>query len=139
MGEANKRLAPLDGVPMLAHVVEQAVASKAKPILVVTGHQDNEIRAALAGRPVTFIHNPDFAEGLATSIKAGIDAVPPNADGAVVCLGDMPQVAAKHIDRLIAAFNPVEGRAICIPTRSEEHTSELQSLMRISYAVFCLK
>src|SRR3546814_7422341 len=104
MGEANKLLAPLDGVPMLAHVVEQAVASKAKPILVVTGHQDNEIRAALAGRPVTFIHNPDFAEGLATSIKAGIDAVPPNADG-----------------------------------RSEEHTSELQSLMRNSYAVFCLK
>jgi molybdenum cofactor cytidylyltransferase len=116
MGAANKLLAEVDGMPMLARVVDSVVASKAKPILVVTGHEAEAVRAALGDRPVTFVHNPAFAEGLAGSVKAGIDAVPPNADGAVVCLGDMPQVTGRHIDRLIAAFNPVEGRAICIPT-----------------------
>src|SRR3546814_20322733 len=117
MGEANKLLAPLDGVPMLAHVVEQAVASKAKPILVVTGHQDNEIRAALAGRPVTFIHNPDFAEGLATSIKAGIAAVPPTADGPVVCPVHPPQVAAKPPDHLTSPSHPLHRRPQPLPPR----------------------
>jgi len=116
MGAQNKLLAEVDGMPMLARVVDSVVASKAKPILVVTGHEAEAVRAALGDRPVTFVHNPAFAEGLAGSVKAGIDAVPPNADGAVVCLGDMPQVTGRHIDRLIAAFNPVEGRAICIPT-----------------------
>lgn len=116
MGAANKLLAEVDGMPMLARVVDSVIASKAKPILVVTGHEAEAVRAALGERPVTFVHNPAFAEGLAGSVKAGIDAAPPNADGAVVCLGDMPQVTARHIDRLIAAFNPVEGRAICIPT-----------------------
>jgi len=116
MGARNKLLAEVDGMPMLARVVDHVVASKAKPILVVTGHEAEAVRAALGDRPVTFVHNPAFADGLAGSVKTGIDAVPPNADGAIVCLGDMPQVTARHIDRLIAAFNPVEGRAICIPT-----------------------
>ena len=43
-------------------------------------------------------------------------AVPEAADGVVVCLGDMPGVSAAVIDRLIAAFDPLEGRAICVPT-----------------------
>ena len=65
---------------------------------------------------VTFVHNPDFAEGLSTSLKAGIAAVPAEADGAIVCLGDMPQVSAPLIDRLIAAFDPERGALVVIPT-----------------------
>jgi molybdenum cofactor cytidylyltransferase len=63
-----------------------------------------------------FVHNPDFAEGLSTSLKAGITAVPAEADGAIVCLGDMPQVSAALIDRLIAAFDPERGALVVIPT-----------------------
>ena len=48
-------------------------------------------------------------------MKAGITALPGDIDGFLVCLGDMPTVAAADIDRLIAAFNPTEGRAICMP------------------------
>jgi molybdenum cofactor cytidylyltransferase len=66
--------------------------------------------------PVQLVHNPDFADGLGTSVKAGIAAVPTDVDGAIVCLGDMPQVDAGLIDRLIAAFDPDQGALVVMPT-----------------------
>jgi molybdenum cofactor cytidylyltransferase len=85
-------------------------------VLVVTGHQRELVERALAGMPVQFVHNPDFADGLATSVKRGIAALPAGVDGAVVCLGDMPQVSASLIDRLIAALDPEKGALIVVPT-----------------------
>ncbi len=116
MGAANKLLAEIDGTAMVARVVDAVTASQAKPVVVVTGHERTAVAAALAGRDVTFAHNPDYAEGLSTSLKAGLAALPDDTDGALVMLGDMPRVKPGHLDRLIAAFNPVEGRAICVPT-----------------------
>ena len=75
------------------------------------------IRAALAGRDLTFVHNPDYETGLSSSLRVGIDALPADCDGAIIALGDMPRIQAEHLDRLIAAFNPVEGRAVCVPTK----------------------
>ena len=69
----------------------------------------------MRGLKVTFVHNPDFAEGLASSVKAGIAAVPADADGAVICLGDMPLIDAHLIDRLIEAFAPDRGGLIAVP------------------------
>src|SRR5258708_15041639 len=63
-----------------------------------------------------FVTNPDFAEGLSTSVRTGIGALSSNIDAAIVQLGDMPGVGAPLLDRLMAAFSPVEGRAICVPT-----------------------
>jgi molybdenum cofactor cytidylyltransferase len=117
MGGPNKLLLPIADKPMVRHVVEAAVASRASPVVVVLGHQQHEVRQALRGLKVQFAHNPDYAEGLSTSLKAGLGALPPEADGAVVCLGDMPRVSAGLIDGLIAAFNPLEGRSIVVPTR----------------------
>lgn len=116
MGETNKLLADIDGAPMVARVADQVLASQAGPVFCVLGHEAGRVRAALAGRDITFVENPDYAQGLSTSLKRGIEAVPEDADGAVVSLGDMPQVTADVIDRLIAAFDPIEGRAICVPT-----------------------
>jgi molybdenum cofactor cytidylyltransferase len=112
----NKLLLPVDGMPMVAHTVDALIASAATDIVVVTGHQADEVRSALAGRSVAFVHNPDYAQGLSTSLKAGLAGLPEDADGALVCLGDMPLVTPANLDRLIAAFNPVEGRLICVPT-----------------------
>ena len=117
MGALNKLLIEIDGVPMVRRVAETLRQSSAKPIVVVTGHESARIEAALRGLPVALVHNPDYAEGLSTSLKAGIAALPADADGVLVCLGDMPKVTAGEIDRLIGAFNPVEGRSICVPTR----------------------
>jgi molybdenum cofactor cytidylyltransferase len=51
---------------------------------------------------------------LSASLKAGIRAAPANSDGAIVLLGDMPEIAAPLIDRMIAAFSPPDGRSICV-------------------------
>lgn len=117
MGELNKLLAEIAGRAMVRHVVDNVLTSAADPVVVVTGHEADRVRAALGGCPVTFAENPDFADGLSTSLKTGLAALPPDADGAIVCLADMPKVGGEILDRLIAAFDPVEGRAIIVPTR----------------------
>jgi molybdenum cofactor cytidylyltransferase len=117
MGALNKLLIEIDGVPMVRRVVEMLRRSSAASIVVVTGHERERVEAALKDLPVAFVHNADYAQGLSTSLKVGIAALPDDTDGTLVCLGDMPRVTAAEIDRLIAAFNPVEGRGICVPTR----------------------
>jgi molybdenum cofactor cytidylyltransferase len=117
MGGPNKMLAEIEGVPMAARTAQWLLASKARPIVAVLGNQAGEVEAALGKLPVERVHNPDFAEGLSTSLKRGLAALPDDVDGVVVCLADMPLVSGRHIDRLIAAFNPLEGRAIIVPTR----------------------
>jgi molybdenum cofactor cytidylyltransferase len=116
MGGPNKLLAEVNGKPLVRIAVEQALASRASPVIVVTGHQRQETEAAIAGLEVKLVHNPNFAEGLATSLKAGVAAIPPENDGAVICLGDMPGVNAALIDKLIAAFDPEKGALVVLPT-----------------------
>jgi molybdenum cofactor cytidylyltransferase len=116
MGKANKLLAEIDGGAMVTRVADAITASKASPTIVVTGHEAERVEAALAGRNVAFVRNPQYEEGLASSVRRGIAALPEDVAGVLICLGDMPRIRTAHIDRLIAAFNPVEGRAICVPT-----------------------
>lgn len=117
MGGPNKLLLPVHGRPMVRHVVEAALASAAAPVVVVLGHQQHEVRQALRGLKVRFAVNPDYAQGLSTSLRAGLAALPPEVEGAVVCLGDMPRVTAALVDRLLAAFDPAADRRIVVPTR----------------------
>jgi molybdenum cofactor cytidylyltransferase len=116
MGGPNKLLAEIAQRPLIRIAAEEALASRAKPVIVVTGHQRDHVEKVLAGLPVRLVHNPDFAQGLGTSLRAGIAAVPADADGAIVCLGDMPQVDAALIDRLIGAFDPDRGALVVVPT-----------------------
>ncbi len=116
MGAINKLIAEIGGKPLVRIAVEHALSSRAGPVVVVTGHQRERVEAALAGLPVRFVHNADYADGLGTSLKAGIAAVPADADGAIVCLGDMPQVDHQLIDKLLAAFDPERGALVVVPT-----------------------
>jgi molybdenum cofactor cytidylyltransferase len=117
MAPHNKLLVPdRAGKPMIARVVDNVLSSRARPILVVTGHREADIRAALGGRPVSFVHAQAYAEGLSASLKAGIAALPAECAGALVCLGDMPLVTGRMIDRLLEAHDPDEGRLIVVPT-----------------------
>jgi molybdenum cofactor cytidylyltransferase len=116
MGGPNKLLAEIAHRPLVRIAAEEALKSRAKPVIVVDGHQRDQVERALAGLPLSVVHNPDFANGLGTSLKAGIAAVPADADGAIVLLGDMPQVDAALIDRLIAAFDPDRGALVVVPT-----------------------
>ncbi len=116
MGAINKMLAEIGGKPLVRIAAEQAIASLAKPVIVVTGHERQKVESALKGLPLRLVHNPDFAEGLGTSLKVGIAAVPEDADAAIVCLGDMPQVDAALINRLVAAFDPERGALVVVPS-----------------------
>lgn len=117
MGKENKLLAEVDGKPMVRHVADAVAASKAASMTVVLGHEADAVRAALADLKPSYAYNPDYAEGLSTSLKAGLAAVGEDVDGVIVCLGDMPRIGTATIDRMIAAFDPVEGRSIVVPTR----------------------
>ncbi len=116
MGGSNKLLAKIAERPLVRIAAEEALASRAKPVIVVAGHQRAQVENALAGLPVRLVHNPDFTQGLGSSLRAGVAAVPADADGAIICLGDMPRVDANLIDRLIAAFDPDRGVLVVVPT-----------------------
>lgn len=116
MGAVNKMLAEIGGKSLVRIAAEQALASRAQPVIVVTGHQREKVEAALKGLPLRLVHNPNFSEGLGTSLKTGIASVPQEADAAIVCLADMPQVDAALMDRLIAAFDPERGALVVVPS-----------------------
>lgn len=115
MGPQNKLLAKIDGKPLLGHATEQALASKAAAVFAVTGHEKEEITAILQEKNITTFHNPNFAEGLSSSLKTGFAALADKFDGILVCLGDMPLVKSALLDKLIDAFDIEEGRAIVVP------------------------
>ena len=103
-GPAPTKLVALwRGRPVVWHVAEAALGSSAHPVVVVTGHAAEAVERALAGLPVHIVHNPGFADGLATSLRAGLQALPPGSGEAVILLGDMPLVDAAAIDTLIRA------------------------------------
>jgi molybdenum cofactor cytidylyltransferase len=110
---ATKLVAALDGTPLVRHVAKAALLSKARPVIVVTGHQAGEVEATLRGLDVALAANPDYATGLASSLRRGVGALPPTCAGALILLGDMPLVSAALIDRLIGAFE--RGRAASTP------------------------
>jgi molybdenum cofactor cytidylyltransferase len=114
---SNKMLEEIDGRPMVARTAQRLLSSHARPIVAVLGNQAEAVDRALGKLPVERVENPDFADGLSTSLKRGLAALPAEIDGALICLGDMPLIAGRDLDRLIAAFNPLEGRAIIVPTR----------------------
>jgi molybdenum cofactor cytidylyltransferase len=117
MGGTNKLLAEVDGVPMLLRAVNAALASKAASVTVVSGFEAEKVEALLAGRKVSIVRNADFAQGMSTSLRAGIAALPAEAEAAVVLLADMPRISAVQVDRLIDAYE-AKRPSIVVPQRS---------------------
>jgi xanthine dehydrogenase accessory factor len=100
----RKVLLPIGGRPMVQRVVDATLASKAIQTIVVVGHEADSVVAALAERPVTVVVNPDYAEGMSSSMRAGLEAVDAGADGALILLADQPFVGPALLDRLIDRF-----------------------------------
>lgn len=117
---SNKLLERLGDVPLVRRVAEAAVEAKLDPVVVVTGHDGAAVRAVLDGLPVRLVDNPDFADGLSTSLKVGIGSLPQGLDGAMVLLGDMPLVTASLLRRLVAAFEAELGGFAAVPLHEGE-------------------
>ena len=113
---ANKLLLDDGGHPIVATAVDHALAAGLAEVVVVCGHQEPEIRAALAGKAVRIIACPDFADGMSASLRCGLRALSHDVDAAFVLLGDMPRVGADLLRRMSAAYNPTEGRSIIVPS-----------------------
>jgi molybdenum cofactor cytidylyltransferase len=115
--DLTKLVAKLDGKPIVRRVVEAALATKARPVVVVTGYARDSVEGAVADLDIGFAFNPKFASGLASSLKAGLAATPPDVGGALVLLGDMPWIEPRLSDALIDAFLAREGALAAVPSR----------------------
>jgi xanthine dehydrogenase accessory factor len=116
----NKLVTEIGGKTLVRRAAEAALEAGLSPVIVVTGHEPEKIEQALAGLPVQIVHNPSYADGLSTSIKRGIESLPPDCDGVMVLLGDMPGVTAELARRVAAAFDPVKSRSIAVATAEGE-------------------
>lgn len=111
MGASNKLTTVYAGKPLICHTVDTLIRSAVADLIVVTGHESEAIQAVLGGREVRFVRNAEHASGMGSSIARGIAAVGDAdtsthapTDAALVCLGDMPGVSVRVIDRLLAGF-----------------------------------
>lgn len=98
----------------MRHVAEAALASRARPVLLVTGHAHAQVLGALDGLLLERIHNRDPGAGLSASLKLAVGALPRIARGAVILLGDMPRIAPSLIDRLIDAFDAASTEPLAV-------------------------
>lgn len=107
----RKLLAPLDGMPLVQHVIDAANASSLSPVIVVTGFEGGQLLDAVTlGRAVT-VANPDYESGQASSLIAGIRALD-LADAAVVLLADQPRVTAALLEALVACQRETGSAAV---------------------------
>jgi molybdenum cofactor cytidylyltransferase len=129
----NKLLLTFRDKPLVVHAVDTLLASKAGEIVVVLGHESEKVWSQLedyAGqvpsggqrRRVHLVKNPDYRDGLSTSVRAGVEAVSPEAEAIMICLADQPLLEPADVDRIIAAFATAkaEHKMIVVPFFKEE-------------------
>jgi molybdenum cofactor cytidylyltransferase len=114
----NKLLADIGGETLIRLTLRALAGSRARPLLLVVGHEHERLVEAVAGLDVAIVQNPRYAEGLATSLAAGLAALPPDASAALICLADMPLVGASLVDALIARFEAMPEAAAVVPAHA---------------------
>lgn len=115
----TKAVALLDGAPMVRHVAQAAIDAGLKPLMLVTGFNAAEVSAAAQGLAgLQIVHNPDFETGLASSLRAGIAALPAGVAGAIVLLADMPRVSSETISLLVETSNANPDAAAVVPVHA---------------------
>ncbi|MBM09103.1 MAG: 4-diphosphocytidyl-2C-methyl-D-erythritol kinase [Magnetovibrio sp.] len=106
-----------DGEINIAKVIDAAISSKSSGVYVVTGAQEEKIIRMLSNKPVSFAHNPNFYQGLSTSIRRGLSALPMDTDAVIMCLGNSPAPSVTTINALITEFDPHKQQSICVVLR----------------------
>lgn len=115
----HKLLAEFDGVPLIRKSVETALHSGGRDIHVVVGHRANDMRDALLGIDVDVIDNPDFEEGMASSLRTGVAALKPGAAGVLILLADMPLIETVHLRKLLEIFAGTGGKCVVRATSGD--------------------
>jgi len=115
MGDQNKLLQLIDGMPMVKKVVESCLHSNLSSIYVVLGHDSEWINNCISTEGINFVNNEDWRLGMASSINSGIGAMNNDFDGAMILLGDMPYIETKLIDQMIELFQEYK---IVVPVKN---------------------
>jgi len=103
MGE-QKLLLPVGERPMVRRVVDAALGSRAARTIVVLGHESAAVLATLDDAPVIVTMNADYADGMSTSLQAGLRVAAGRCDAAIFLLGDQPYVTSNLLDEMIDRF-----------------------------------
>lgn len=103
-----------NGQPMFLRAVNAAIASKAKPVFVVTGYRHEEMEEWLDKLDVNVLYNPSYASGIKTSIAMGLKSVPSSCDGAILLPADMPYIEAGELNKLIGKFDRTAEKQVCM-------------------------
>ncbi len=103
MGQKNKLILHVNGMSIISSTVGAAVESSLDPVRVVLGNDSNTVKKELINYPVSFIHNNNWMEGMATSIVSGMENL--DSDGIMFILGDMPFISSKIINQLVQQFD----------------------------------
>jgi molybdenum cofactor cytidylyltransferase len=108
-----KQLLQLEGRPMLQHVVDVAHEARLDEIVVVLGHREDAVAAALRlPEEARTVGNPEYASGQSASLRAGLDALHPSSECAVILLGDQPRVPAEAIRTVVQAFRSTPAQIV---------------------------
>jgi len=110
-----KQLARIGDKPLLQHVLDNLHQSKVEHVVVVLGAHADEIRRQIRFDRERVVFNPDFAEGMSTSLHAGIRALPGGTEAALIVLGDQPFVAAATVDALVNQYR-LTHPSVVVPT-----------------------
>lgn len=119
MGAPNKLLLPVGGVPMIRHMVNIYSGITDRPVLVVTGHEAEDIETALEGSAAQIVFNPDFAQGQPTSVVCGLRAADPASD-VLIGLSDQPLLTADDLRELLKAHGAGDPDRVSIPSHNNQ-------------------
>ena len=123
MDDENKLLLPFQGSLVINQVCNTILNSGLKPVIVVTGFEHKKIKKALPKSIDQIIHNPEWEDGMAGSIYAGMSILPDTVDGNMIVLGDMPLLTTHTLNRLIEQFCVHEGKQIIYPVYSGQQAN----------------
>lgn len=108
-----KQLLPLAGRPLLQHVIDAAAAAGLQPIVVVLGHRAADIETVLElPDDASLVENPEYAEGQASSLRAGLASLPDQVAAAVILLGDQPRIRPAVIDDVVRKWESTRGPVV---------------------------
>jgi molybdenum cofactor cytidylyltransferase len=125
----QKLLLPIHGQPLIARVVDQVLSGPAERVFVVVGADAAAIAAALAERPVRFVYNPAAEGAMLSSVRCGLQALPPECAAVLVVLGDQPDIGAAVMAQLVEAFRAGRG-GIVVPVHRGRRGHPLLFAMR---------
>lgn len=117
MGGVNKLLLTFRGKALIEHAVDTLLSSEVDEIIVVLGYEAEKVKEKLKGKRVRVVENSSYHEGMGTSIRAGLAAVPPEASAIMIYLADQPLLEPDDLNRLIRAFAEAKdkNKSIVVP------------------------